>query len=112
ADGFTDSVADVDLVFDTAGGDRLARSPAVLRPGGRLVSIATEPPEAPGIETTYFVVEPNGEQLAELARMADAGALRVVVDAVFPLADARAAFERSLARGRHGKIVLRVAADP
>jgi NADPH:quinone reductase-like Zn-dependent oxidoreductase len=107
--GFADSIADVDLVFDTAGGDRLARSPAVLRPGGRLVSVATEPPEAPGIETTYFVVEPNHQQLEELARMADAGDLRVTVDAVFALADARAAFERSLDRGRHGKIVLGVA---
>jgi NADPH:quinone reductase-like Zn-dependent oxidoreductase len=83
----------------------------VLRPGGRLVSVATEPPEAPGIETTYFVVEPSREQLEELARMTDAGDLRVVVDAVFPLAEARAAFERSLARGRRGKIVLRVAGD-
>ena len=38
----------VDLVFDTAGGDRLARSPGVLREGGRLVSVAEEPPQAPG----------------------------------------------------------------
>ena len=64
----------VDLVFDTVGGDLLARSAALLRPGGRLVSVAEEPPEVEadsGIETTYFVVEPNRAQLAELARLVD-----------------------------------------
>ena len=45
AESFTDVVEPVDLVFDTAGGERLERSPTVLRPGGRLVSIVEEPPE-------------------------------------------------------------------
>ncbi len=106
---FEDAVGKVDLVFDTAGGERLERSPAVVRAGGRLVSVASDPPAAPGIESVYFVVEPSREQLGELARMADAGELRPELDEVFPLADARAAFERSLERGRRGKIVLRVA---
>ncbi len=38
----------------------------------------------------------------------DADALRPVIDSVFPLADARAAFERSVASGKSGKVVLRV----
>jgi NADPH:quinone reductase-like Zn-dependent oxidoreductase len=101
---FEDAVEPVDLVFDTAGGDRLLRSPAVLKPGGRLVSVAEESPDA-----TYFVVEPSREQLVELARLADAGELRPLVDGVFALADARAAFERSLGSGKRGKVVLRVA---
>jgi NADPH:quinone reductase-like Zn-dependent oxidoreductase len=109
---FEDVVDPVDLVFDTAGGDRLERSAAVVRPGGRLVSVAAEPPQAlaaeRGIEAIYFVVEPEREQLAELAAMADRGELRPTIDEVFPLAEARRAFERSLARGRRGKIVLRV----
>jgi NADPH:quinone reductase-like Zn-dependent oxidoreductase len=105
---FEDAVEPVDLVFDAAGGDRLVRSPAVLRPGGRLVSIAEEPPEGAG---THFVVEPNREQLVELARLADAGAVRPMVAEVFDLADARAAFERSLGAHRAGKIVLRVAGE-
>jgi NADPH:quinone reductase-like Zn-dependent oxidoreductase len=101
---FEDAVEPVDLVFDTAGGDRLLRSPAVLKPGGRLVSVAEESPDA-----TYFVVEPSREQLVELARLADAGELRPLVDGVFALADARAAFERSLGSGKRGKVVLQVA---
>jgi NADPH:quinone reductase-like Zn-dependent oxidoreductase len=105
---FEDAVEPVDLVFDAVGGDRLVRSPAVLRPGGRLVSIAEEPPAGTG---TYFTVEPNREQLVELARLADAGAVRPMVAEVFDLADARAAFERSLGAHRAGKIVLRVAGE-
>jgi len=110
---FEDLVEPVDLVFDTAGGDRLARSPAVVRPGGRLVSVAAEPPREAaaerGIEAVYFVVEPNREQLVEIAQIVDDGALRATIDEVFPLEDARAAFERGQQRHGPGKIVLRVA---
>lgn len=106
---FEDVVEDVDLVFDTAGGERLERSPAVLRPGGRIVSVAAQPPRPRGIKSVYFVVEPNRGQLGELARLADQGDLRPAIDEVFPLADARKAFERSLGSQRRGKIVLRVA---
>jgi NADPH:quinone reductase-like Zn-dependent oxidoreductase len=111
---FEDAVDEVDLVFDTAGGERLQRSAAVVRPGGRLVSVAEAPPEdaaaARGITAVYFVVEPNRAQLAALTALVDNGSLRPDIDEVFPLADARAAFERSLTPGRHGKIVLRVTA--
>jgi NADPH:quinone reductase-like Zn-dependent oxidoreductase len=105
---FEDVVAPVDLVFDTAGGERLERSPAVVRPGGRLVSVAEEPPTAPGISSVYFVVEPSREQLIEIGRLVDAGELRPAIDEVFPLTEAREAFERSLGDHRRGKIVLRV----
>jgi NADPH:quinone reductase-like Zn-dependent oxidoreductase len=108
---FEDAVEDVDLVFDAAGGEKLERSPAVLRPGGRLVSVAAEPPRRRGMKSIYFVVEPNREQLVELARLADKGDLRTAIDEVFPLVNARRAFERSLDDQRRGKIVLRVADD-
>jgi NADPH:quinone reductase-like Zn-dependent oxidoreductase len=39
----------------------------------------------------------------------DGAGLRVTIDEVFALADARAAFERSLGEHGSGKIVLRVA---
>jgi|HubBroStandDraft_6_1064221.scaffolds.fasta_scaffold01105_7 NADPH:quinone reductase-like Zn-dependent oxidoreductase len=108
---FESTLEPVDLVFDTAGGARLARSESVVRPGGRLVSIAEEPPEPPPestITSSYFVVAPNRDQLVELARLADRGELRPAIDSVFPLADARAAFARSMASGKQGKVVLRI----
>jgi NADPH:quinone reductase-like Zn-dependent oxidoreductase len=81
----------------------------MLREGGRLVSVADEAPaSAEGIETVFFIVEPNRDQLQELARLADEGALKPAIDSVYPLAEARDAFERSLARGKRGKVVLRV----
>jgi NADPH:quinone reductase-like Zn-dependent oxidoreductase len=103
--------AGVDLVFDTAGGAVLQRSPSLVREGGRIVSIAEDPPEVPEggrIQTVYFVVESNREQLLEVARLVDAGEVRPEIDSVFPLSDARAAFERTEQRGKHGKVVLRV----
>jgi NADPH:quinone reductase-like Zn-dependent oxidoreductase len=104
ATSFEDVVEPVDLVFDTVGGERLRRSSAVLRPGGRLVSVAEQPPDG----GEYFVVEPNRDQLRSIARLADAGELRPPSAEIFPLASAREAFARSLERGRRGKVVLAV----
>ncbi len=101
------AVGPVDLVFDTVGGDLLAESPALLAPGGRLVAVAEEPPE--GVEGTFFIVEPNADQLIALARLADEGAITPAIDSTFPLADAATAFERVAAARKRGKVVLEVA---
>jgi NADPH:quinone reductase-like Zn-dependent oxidoreductase len=85
-----------DLVFDTVGGN--------LPEGDRVVTIGAEAPGA-----TYFVVEPDREQLVELARLAEAGNLVPAIDSTFPLDGAREAFERVAAHGKRGKVVLDVA---
>ena len=92
-----------DLVFDTVGGQAIAGS---LCTGHRVVSVAEQMDGA-----TYFVVEPSRAQLLELARLADAGALKPAIDSVFPLQEAREAFARVAERGKRGKVVLRVAID-
>jgi NADPH:quinone reductase-like Zn-dependent oxidoreductase len=102
-----DRINPVDLIFDTVGGEFLERAPALLASGGRIVSVAGEPPG----EGMYFVVEPSREQLVELARLLDSGELRVAIDSTFPLSEATAAFERSLASGKRGKVVIRVAGE-
>jgi NADPH:quinone reductase-like Zn-dependent oxidoreductase len=89
-----------DLVFDTVGGDGLARA---VGSGPRVVSIAEEVDGA-----TYFIVERNRAELVELARRADLGQLKPEIDSIFPLDDAAAAFGRLGERGKHGKVVLRV----
>lgn len=81
-----------DLLFDTAG--------RTEGEAGRVVTIAAEAPGA-----TYFIVEPDREQLVELT----ARELRPEVDSAYPLAEFAAAFERSAERGKHGKVVLDVA---
>ena len=101
---FEDAVDPVDLVFDTVGGDRLARSRSVLRPGGRLVSVAEE-----GNDADYFVVEHDGGQLSRIAELAAHGELVMAIDSVLPFAEFREAFERVAAHGKRGKVVLEVA---
>lgn len=111
---FEEELSPVDLVFDTVGGELLRRSPGIVRSGGRLVSIAEEPPEVPSdasIGAMYFVVQPDHDQLVELARLADSSVLKPAIDSIFPLSKARVAFERSMETDTRGKIILRVTDD-
>jgi NADPH:quinone reductase-like Zn-dependent oxidoreductase len=102
-----DAAGRVDLVFDTIGDDVLARSPALLRPGGTLVSVAAPPPTTrDGIKTVAFIQEPSRAQLIELARLVDQGHLRPQVGAVYPLAQAAEAYGAKAAGGVPGRIVL------
>ncbi|MER7546585.1 NADP-dependent oxidoreductase [Spirillospora sp. NPDC127506] len=105
---FEDAVEPVDLIFDTIGGDLLARSAAKVKPGGALVSITAPPPVEPaGGRAVLFIVEPNRDQLAELAERAEAGRLRAHIGAVRPLAETREAFAAKQ-KGVPGKVVIEV----
>ena len=110
AERFEDAVRDVDVVFDTVGGEALERSWGVLKPGGRLVTVAASEERTTDERTrdAFFIVEPSRAQLAEIARLIDRGELRPVVGAVFPLAEARQAYQHKPVRG---KVVLRVVDD-
>ena len=99
---FEDAATGVDVVFDTVGGDTLARSWPILRPGGRMVTIAAdaEHTSEQRVKDAFFIVEPNREQLSRIARMIDAGELRPVVGEAFPLAEARRAYAHKPVRGK------------
>jgi NADPH:quinone reductase-like Zn-dependent oxidoreductase len=104
-----DAAGQADLVVDTIGGEVLAQSPALLRPGGTLVTIkaAFQPPASrDDITTVLFVQESSRAQLAELARLVDEGHLRPQVGAVYPLARAAEAYRAKAAGGIPGRIVL------
>ena len=102
-----DAAGQADLVFDTIGGEVLARSPALLRPGGTLVSVAALPPEGRDeIKTVVFIQESSRAQLTELARLVDQGHLRPQVGAVYPLEQGAKAFSAKAAGGIPGRIVL------
>jgi NADPH:quinone reductase-like Zn-dependent oxidoreductase len=106
---FEDAVRDIDVVFDTVGGETLERSWGVLKPGGRLVTIAAsgERTADERTRTAFFVVEPSRNQLEEIAWLIDSGAVRPIVGSVYPLAEARQAYQHKPA---HGKAVLHVVA--
>jgi NADPH:quinone reductase-like Zn-dependent oxidoreductase len=108
ADHLEDVVGQADLVFDTIGGDVLAASAALLRPGGTLISVkaAASLPTRDGIKTLIFIQESSRAQLTELARLVDEGHLRPQVGAVYPLAQAVKAYSAKAAGGIPGRIVL------
>jgi NADPH:quinone reductase-like Zn-dependent oxidoreductase len=107
AERFEHVVRDVDVVFDTVGGETLERSWGVLKQGGRLVTVAASAEQTTDerIRAAYFIVEPRRTQLAEIARLIDGGTLRPVVGAVFALAEARQAYQH---KPVCGKVVLRM----
>jgi NADPH:quinone reductase-like Zn-dependent oxidoreductase len=107
-DRFEEVAGQVDVVLDMIGGEVLDRSAAVVRPGGTLVSV-TAPPRVRPAEgrAVFFVVEPNRDQLAELARWVQHGKLTPKVGAVRPLAETRDAFLHK--QGIPGKTVIQVA---
>lgn len=110
---FEEIVKDVDVVFDTLGGDTQDRSWQVLKPGGILVSIISPPVEETaakhGVRSAFVFVQPNGQQLAAIARLIDEGRMKPIIHTVLPLSEARQA--QVISQGGHarGKIVLHVA---
>jgi NADPH:quinone reductase-like Zn-dependent oxidoreductase len=106
AERFEDRVHDVDVVFDTVGGDTLQRSWNVLKSGGRLVTIAAseEGSQDERAQKAFFIVEPRQAELEEIARLIDAGQVRPIVGGEFPMADAVLAYQTKPVRG---KVALR-----
>lgn len=107
---FVDELSDIDVVVDTVGGATLERSFGVLRPGGRLVTLAAPPSQElaarHGVTASFFVVRPDRAQLAEIAMLVEAARLRPVVSQTFALADGRLAFDSSSRPRPPGKTVL------
>lgn len=105
----------VDQVLDLVGGETQARSVAVVRPGGTLVSTidvaeaVTAEAKARGVRVPdRWHAMPNAAQLGEIANLISTGRVKPMVKATFPLARVAAAHERQAAGGFRGKIVLTV----
>ncbi len=109
---FEEVAHDVDVVLEPLGGDVQARSWQTLRPGGILVSIIQPPSEIEAkkhnVSTAFFSVRPDGSQLAEVASKIDRGEIKVVLENVFELREARAALQLSEAGHVRGKVALRI----
>lgn len=108
---FEEAVRKVDAVFDTVGGETLNRSWSLLKDTRRMVTVAVESEANPDprAKGAFFIVEPNQRQLAEVARLIEAGHLKTFVKAVVSLDDAAAAYDGSLKGGSgRGKIVVTI----
>jgi NADPH:quinone reductase-like Zn-dependent oxidoreductase len=111
---FEGNLPPIDAVIDLIGGETQARSFAVLRQGGALISTVAPPDQSVaaehGVRAAFFLVDVTTERLARIAAMIEAGTLTTSVGAVLRLAAARVAHE--MIEGRRpsprGKIVLQV----
>jgi NADPH:quinone reductase-like Zn-dependent oxidoreductase len=107
-----ESAKDVDVAFDTVGGETTRSLLPTLREGGLLVTIANAPPQQEaaecGARAELLVMSPSSEQLARIAGLVAAGEVRVEIAQTFPLEEARQAHVLSESGHTRGKIVLTV----
>ncbi len=110
---FEEKIKNVDVVFDTVGGETQARSFQTLRPGGSLVSIV-QPPSS-DIAASFGVrahmaggSPPPGPFLNEVSVLVETGQLKTMVSTVLPLSDARRGQELIASGHTRGKIVLEI----
>jgi NADPH:quinone reductase-like Zn-dependent oxidoreductase len=133
---FEDVLRDYDVVLNSQDGKTLEKSLRVLKPGGRLVSISGPPdPEfgqeiaAPGflklamrllssgirrraksrgVGFSFLFMKANGSQLREITRLVESGAVRPVLDKVFPFESTNAAMAHVEAGRAKGKVVIKL----
>jgi NADPH:quinone reductase-like Zn-dependent oxidoreductase len=109
---------DVDVALDLVGGAETRELVASIRDGGLLLAVAdgadgevrTEAKRR-GVRVEEPLVEPDGHALEEIAKLVQAGSLKVKVEETYPLEQARAAHERLEHGGVRGKLVLEVGRD-
>ncbi|MFH9871629.1 NADP-dependent oxidoreductase [Streptomyces lydicus] len=126
---------DYDVVLDSLGGDNLAKSLRILKPGGTAISVAGPPDPAfarelganPGLHLAmtalsfktrrqakrlgvtycFLFMKASGDQLRELTPLIDTGKIRPVVDRVFPFEETLQAMEYvEKGRAKAGKVVV------
>jgi NADPH:quinone reductase-like Zn-dependent oxidoreductase len=111
---FEQETGEVDVVFDTVGGETLRRSWSVLKPSGRMVAIAADSEQQTDerVKQAFFIVEPSRQQLREIGSLLVAGRIKPVIDAVVPFAETPAAYEGKTEKKQgRGKVVVEVRPD-
>ena len=116
AQKFEEVAKEVDVVLDTVAGETLQRSYDVVKKGGIIVSVLEPPKKAElekrGIRGTVFLVQPNAEQLAEIAQLIDTKKVKPFVSQTLPLREAQKAHTAIETGHTRGKIVLKVSDEP
>ncbi|MFE1552716.1 NADP-dependent oxidoreductase [Streptomyces sp. NPDC058718] len=132
---FSEVLEGYDFVLDSLGGENLAKSFGILRPGGLAISVAG-PPDADvarelglnpvmravttvlsaktrrsakklGVTYSFLFMKASGDQLRELASLVDTGKIRPIVDRVFPFDETLQAMEYvEKGRAKAGKVVV------
>jgi len=109
---FENTVREMDVVFDTVGGDIFQRAFATLKKGGFMVTAVAFPQDEAhqhGVGVARVLCQPDAAQLASIRTLVEAGGLKAKVGAVLPLADIRQALALVQAGRTRGKVVLQIA---
>lgn len=131
---FATELRDYDVVLNSLGKDELFRSLQILRPGGHLISISGPPTPAfatarglawpvkqvmgllshrirskarqRGGDYTFLFMRADGDQLGEITALVESGALRPVIDRVFPFQQTENALAYVESGRTKGKVVI------
>jgi len=135
-ENFEEMLTGYDAVFDTLGGEVLAKSFRILKPGGQIVSISGVPNARFGkeaklgwLKTTilsiasrkitarekesqtryhFLFMKPSGEQLKVIKEFIEGGFIKPIIDKVYPLNDAGQAFNYLESGRAKGKVVVKI----
>lgn len=112
-ENFEEVVSNVDLVFDTMGGEVAEKSYKVLKPNtGKLITIVGEPDHdtasAHHVTAKGIWLQPDGEQLQKIADLLDEKKVKSIVGSTFPFSRQGIYDAHALSETHHavGKIVI------
>jgi NADPH:quinone reductase-like Zn-dependent oxidoreductase len=113
---FEEVARDVDCVLDPVGKDTLARSYAIVRKGGIIMTLVARLDQSElkkyGIRGEGIDVKPDGAELAEITKLIEAQKIKPIVTEVLPLTEAVKGFEQAETHHTRGKLVLKIADEP
>lgn len=137
---FAERLSGYDVVLHSQGPEMIGKSLSVLKPGGRLISLSGPPDPAfareiggnliirllmrllssktrrqarkLGVDYSFLFMRADGAQLAEIARLVDAGVIQPVIDSVFDFDETPVAMQRVESGRARGKVVIRMSPDP
>ncbi|HTP20165.1 MAG TPA: NADP-dependent oxidoreductase [Solirubrobacteraceae bacterium] len=139
-EAFDEQLSGYDVVLDSQGGDTLAHSLTVLKPGGLAIGIAGPPdpafaaqlgkrfPLAPvmallslktrraakrlGVRYSFLFMRADGAALGQIAALIEAGTLRPVIDRTFPFEQTPDALRYVKAGRSKGKVLITIEETP
>lgn len=112
-------IHDIDLVFDTVGGDILTKTWEAVKNDGAIITVGDPPPpwafgkgeaaesiDLPGVRYKHFIVSPSSERLAKLSGMLNDGSIEALGVRSFPVDEAEQAWAHARLRNRGPKVVV------
>lgn len=133
---FEEVLENIDIVFDTLGGDALYKSFQIVRPGGWIVSISGDPDQRlakdmnlnflkslvlrlvgrkanslarkAGVNYRFIFMKPSGGQLAQITRLIEDGCIKPVIDKEFSFDQSQEALDYLESGHARGKVVIKI----